>query len=169
MVLVFRFFKKTVAPTTGSELSPSTVPDTVRTPMLWPKAAGANIALRGPAASAPSATKLHTITASQLARLNLLLLFLFKGLVFLVEVIFNARQFQRFDADHLVLGPAFFAGDHVPFFHFVHFNIQTCFALRAARHVGLLALHSISYYGITDSCSTPSLVLGRTLPQVKGA
>jgi hypothetical protein len=49
------------------------------------------------------------------------------------------HQLQRFNANHLKLGSTFVTGDDVAFFHFVHINVKTILAFRAARHGSLLS------------------------------
>src|SRR5208282_3803346 len=71
MAFVFWSFRKTVALATGSELSFSTVPDTVRWPRFWLHAADERMAPRDPSGTAPSAARLRTTAASQPVRLIL--------------------------------------------------------------------------------------------------
>src|ERR1035438_4490746 len=72
-------------------------------------------------------------------------LFLLKRFVFVViQVAIHPRQLQRFHADHLVLGSTLIAGDHVAFFHFVHFDVKSILAFRTVGHDSLLSLQAIS-------------------------
>src|ERR1700677_4352038 len=71
MVLLFSSFRKTVAPGTGAEFPSRTVPDTVRMPIFWARAAEDRNAFRGPAEGAPNARRLSSVAASTPARLIL--------------------------------------------------------------------------------------------------
>jgi hypothetical protein len=59
-----------------------------------------------------------------------------KFVVFVVEIVaVYVDQFERLRADDFILGAAFITGDNVALFHFIYFQIERVFALRAIGHV----------------------------------
>jgi hypothetical protein len=54
---------------------------------------------------------------------SIFLLFFLERFVILIQIAVYPRQLQRFHTDNLVLSAAFFAGNHIAFFNFVHFDV----------------------------------------------
>src|ERR1039457_1431632 len=96
MALVFWFFRKTVAPTTASEPSVSTAPDTTRCPRFWAWAVdGAISASCGPKENTPAASAAKIIAVKPIVRSNFTLLPLLLRRVRLLHRVLRLRAPTR--------------------------------------------------------------------------